>query len=80
MNLANDYFLLYHGIHVERKDGFEIKENLDLSISALILAVDRNSCSKFLALKSFEKISLSLTDEKPTNIDDIYQLQFKIID
>jgi len=80
LNLANDYFLLYHGIHVERKDVFEIEENLDLSISALILSIDRNNCSKFLALKSFEKISLSLTDNKPTNIDEIYQLQFNIIE
>lgn len=80
MNLANDYFLLYHGIHIEKKDSFEIIGTLNLDESALILTVDRNSCSKYLALKSFEKICLSLTDEIPTNVDEIYQLQFNIIE
>jgi len=80
LNLENDYFLLYHGIHVDKKDEFEIKKDLDLDLSALILTVERNSCSKFLALKSFEKVCLSLSDEKPTNINDIYQLQFNIIE
>jgi len=80
LNLTSDYFLLYHGTHVYKKDVFKIRKELDLDVSALILTVDRNSCSKFLALKSFEKISLSLTDEKPTNIYDIYQIQFNIIE
>ena len=80
MNLINDYFLLYHGINVEKKDGFEIIKALNLDESALILTVDRNSCSKFFALKSFEKICLSLTDEIPTDIEQIQQLQFNIIE
>jgi len=60
MSLANDYFLLYHGITFEQNLDVEpIDTFLDdeiFSVYALILSATRKDYEKFLPLKSFEKL------------------------
>ena len=58
MNLANDYFLLYHGIKIDKTESFNTsryknKEEF-FEIAALILSTTRNNYEKFSSLPSFE--------------------------
>ena len=59
MNLANDYFLLYHGITYEQNsdvEEIETKINDDaFSIFALILSTTRKESTKFFVLDAFKE-------------------------
>ena len=83
MSLANDYFLLYHGITFE--------ENLDLepietavneevfTIYALIISATRKNYDKYLPLTSFKTLCQQLKVKSPSNINELNHLQHIIV-
>ena len=83
MSLANDYFLLYHGITFE--------ENLDLepietavneevfTIYALIISATRKNYDKYLPLTSFKTLCQQLKVKSPSNINELNHLQHMIV-
>ena len=83
MSLANDYFLLYHGITFE--------ENLDLepietavneevfTIYALIISATRKNYDKYLPLRSFKTLCQQLKVKSPSNINELNHLQHMIV-
>ncbi len=83
MSLANDYFLLYHGITFE--------ENLDLepietavneeifTIYALIISATRKNYDKYLSLTSFKTLCQQLKVKSPSNINELNHLQHMIV-
>lgn len=83
MSLANDYFLLYHGITFE--------ENLDLepietavneeifTIYALIISATRKNYDKYLPLTSFKTLCQQLKVKSPSNINELNHLQYIIV-
>ena len=83
MSLANDYFLLYHGITFE--------ENLDLepietavneevfTIYALIISATRKNYDKYLPLRSFKTLCQQLKVKSPSNINELNHLQHIIV-
>ncbi len=84
MSLANDYFLLYHGITFEQKSSFEpidtiIDEEI-FSIFALIVSATRKDFEYFTPLKSFEKICNRLNVNVPKNINELNHLQHNVIE
>ncbi len=84
MNLANDYFLLYHGITFEQNLDVEPIDTLideeTFSIYALVLSASRKEYKKFIPLKSFEKLCNKLNVKTPTNISELNHLQHNIIE
>ncbi|MGA1941424.1 dynamin family protein [Arcobacter sp. YIC-310] len=84
MSLANDYFLLYHGITFEQNLDVEpidtIIDEETFSIYALILSASRKEYEKFLPLKSFGKLCSKLNVKTPTNISELNHLQHNIIE
>ena len=84
MSLANDYFLLYHGITFEQNlDVEEIDTNItnDLySIYALILSTTRKNCDKYLPLTSFKTYCQQLNVKTPSNISELNHLQHNIVE
>ncbi|XPV83178.1 MAG: hypothetical protein ACNI22_04640 [Halarcobacter sp.] len=55
MPLANDYFLLYHGIHIEQTTTFGTIDNKNkdefFDIAALVLCATRKDYEKFISLR-----------------------------
>ena len=84
MSLANDYFLLYHGITFEQNlDCEPIDTKLDediFSIYALILCATRKDCEKFLPLTSFKTYCQKLNVKTPSNIAELNHLQHNIVE
>ncbi len=84
MSLANDYFLLYHGMHVEQTTtyGTENYKNRDefFDVAALVLLPTRRDYEKFITLDSFKKLITHITNKKVSNLDELYQLQYCLID
>jgi len=84
MSLANDYFLLYHGITFEQNlDVEEIDTNITndvLSIYALILSTTRKNCDKYLPLTSFKTYCQQLNVKTPSNISELNHLQHNIVE
>lgn len=84
MSLANDYFLLYHGITFEQNlDVEEIDTNITndiFSIYALILSTTRKNCDKFLPLTSFKTYCQQLNVKTPSNISELNHLQHNIVE
>ncbi|AXX93309.1 ATP-binding protein [Malaciobacter molluscorum LMG 25693] len=83
MNLANDYFLLYHGSQVKKEISYEImniKEAEFYEVAALILSATRKNYEKYFPLKSFNKLCKIITDKTPTTINELYQLQYNLIE
>ena len=84
MSLANDYFLLYHGITFEQNlDVEEIDTNITndtFSIYALILSTTRRNCDKFLPLTSFKTYCQQLNVKTPSNISELNHLQHNIVE
>ncbi|AXH10625.1 ATP-binding protein [Malaciobacter halophilus] len=83
MNLANDYFLLYHGIQIKKEIYHEITKSNEaefFEIAALILSATRKNYEKYLPLKSFKDICKYVTKDLPTNLNELYQLQFNIVE
>ena len=84
MSLANDYFLLYHGITFEQNLDVE---PIDLDIDhdayttyALVLAITRKSCDRIVPLTSFKTLCQKLNVKAPSNIEELNHLQHNIIE
>ena len=84
MSLVNDYFLLYHGKHIEQtiSYGTEHYKNRDefFEIAALVLAPTRKNYEKYISLDSFKKLITNVTNKEVKSLDDLNQLQYCIID
>ena len=84
MSLANDYFLLYHGITFEQNLNVEpIDTNVTndiFSIYALILSTTRKNYDKFLPLTSFKTYCQQLNVKTPSNISELNHLQHNIVE
>jgi len=84
MSLANDYFLLYHGITFEQNldvESIDTNINNDIfSIYALILSTTRKNCDKFLPLTSFKTFCQQLNVKTPSNISELNHLQHNIVE
>lgn len=85
MSLEKDYFLLYHGINdIEQTSTYGTNENKDkeefFDIASLVLSATRRDYEKFITLDSFKKLVSKITNKEVKNLDDLYQLQFCLID
>ena len=83
MNLANDYFLLYHGIKIEKTDSFNTSKYKDkeefFEVAALVLSATRNSYEKFSSLPSFNSLISKISEKTPRSLDDLNQLQHCLV-
>lgn len=84
MNLANNYFLLYHGMQIDKKTSFNTSKRKShpnfFEIAALILVPTRKESDKFLALNSFKILAEQISDKAPSNLDELNQLQHGLLD
>ncbi|WP_044417297.1 dynamin family protein [Halarcobacter anaerophilus] len=85
MSLEKDYFLLYHGINdIEQTSTYGTNENKDkdefFDIASLVLSATRRDYEKFITLDSFKKLVSKITNKEVRNLDELYQLQFCLID
>jgi len=83
MSLINDYFLLYHGCHYESNNilTFEtVDEDFFCEVSALVLSTHRKNFSKFFTLATFNDLLYKMTRRPFQNIDELYLLQYHIIE
>ncbi len=85
MSLANDYFLLFHGINdFEQTTTYGTSENKHkdefFEISALVLSATRKNYEKFISLASFKKLIANITNKEVKNLNELYQLQFCLIE
>ncbi|WP_428025245.1 dynamin family protein [Arcobacter sp.] len=84
MSLVNDYFLLYHGKHIEQKITFgtEHYKNRDefFEVAALVLAPTRKDYERYISLDSFKKLITHITNKEVKSLDDLHQLQYCLID
>ncbi|WP_419769016.1 MAG: dynamin family protein [Candidatus Marinarcus sp.] len=84
MNLANDYFLLYHGIQIDKTTSFNTtkrKMHKDFfDIAALALCPTRKDAQNFITLNSFKVLIEQISDKAPHNLNDLNQLQHGLLD
>lgn len=84
MSLANDYFLLFHGKHVDKTTSYETSKNRHkkdfLDIAALILVASRRDFERFINLESFKNLVKEVTSKEVHNLDELHQLQHCLID
>ncbi len=84
MSLANDYFLLYHGVTFEQNLPIEeIDTQIDedtFCIYALILSTHRNEYKKFLDLNHFQKLFQKINTTFPKNLEELNHIQHNIIE
>jgi predicted GTPase len=84
MSLANDYFLLYHGITFEQNLDVEpIEASIDeevFSIFALIISATRKNYDKYLPLTSFKTLCQQIKVKSPSNINELNHLQHNIVE
>ena len=84
MGLANDYFLLYHGKHVEQTTTYGTIDNKNqddfFDITALVLCATRKDYEKYISLDSFNSLVAKITSKEVKNLDDVYQLQHCLLD
>ena len=85
MSLAKDYFLLYHGIsEIEQTSTYGTNENKDkeefFDIASLVLSATRKDYERYITLDSFKKLLNKLTNKEVNNLEELYQLQFCLID
>jgi len=84
LSLANDYFLLYHGKHIEQITTFGTTENIHkntfFDIAALVLCANRTDYEKFITLDSFKQLVSQITTKEIKNLDELQQLQYCIIE
>ena len=83
MSLANDYFLLYHGITFEQNlDVEQIEATIDedtFTIFALIVSATRKNFDKYLPLTSFKTLCQQLNVKSPSNNNEFNHLQHMIV-
>lgn len=84
MNLANNYFLLYHGTQIDKETTFntsQYKSKVDFfDIAALVLSPTRKNAQNFIGLNSFKELTEQISDRVPHNLNDLLQLQHCLID
>ena len=84
MNLANDYFLLYHGITFEQNLDIEtIETTIDeeiFTIFALIISATRKNYDKYLQLTSFKSLCQRIKVKSPSNINELNHLQHNLVE
>ena len=84
MSLANDYFLLYHGITFEQNLDVEpidaIINDETFTIFALIISATRKNFDKYLPLTSFKTLCQQLKVKSPSNLNELNHLQHNIIE
>lgn len=84
MSLANDYFLLYHGITFEQNlDVEEIETVINeetFTIFALIISATRKNYKKYLPLTSFKTLCQQLKVKGPSTFNELNHLQHNIVD
>lgn len=84
MNLANNYFLLYHGTQIEKETTFntsQYKNKADFfDIAALILSPTRKNAQNYIGLNSFKELTKQISDRVPHNLNDLLQLQYCLIE
>ncbi|TLS73183.1 ATP-binding protein [Aliarcobacter thereius] len=84
MSLISDYFLLYHGLVFEEEQELNyIDDKLgkdSFTVFALILCAHRKNYTKFINLDSFKGLCRQLDIKSPTNINELNQVQYSIID
>ncbi|MEZ4694419.1 MAG: dynamin family protein [Aliarcobacter sp.] len=84
MSLANDYFLLYHGITFEQNLDVEpidaINNDETFTIFALIISATRKNFDKYLPLTSFKTLCQQLKVKSPSNLNELNHLQHNIIE
>ncbi len=84
MSLANDYFLLYHGITFEQNLDVETIETTineeTFTIFALIISATRKNYDKYLPLTSFKTLCQQLRIKTPSNINELNHLQHNIVE
>ena len=82
MSLANDYFLLYHGITFEQNldvEPIETKINEEIfTIFALIISATRKNYDKYLALTSFKTLCQQINVKSPSNNNELNHLHHNI--
>ncbi|MDD3054614.1 MAG: dynamin family protein [Aliarcobacter sp.] len=83
MSLANDYFLLYHGITFEQNldlEPIETEVNEEVfTIYALIISATRKNYDKYLPLTTFKTLCQQLKVKSPSNINELNHLQHMIV-
>lgn len=83
MSLANDYFLLYHGITFEQNldvEPIETKINEEIfTIFALIISATRKNYDKYLALTSFKTLCQQINVKSLSNNNELNHLQHNIV-
>ena len=84
MSLANDYFLLYHGITFEQSLDVEpvdaIISEETFTIFALIISATRKNFDKYLPLTSFKTLCQQIKVKSPSNLNELTHLQHNIIE
>ena len=84
MNLANDYFLLYHGVTFEQNldvEPIDTKINEEtFTIFALIISATRKNYEKYLSLTSFKTLCQQLNTKSPSNFSELNHLQHNIVE
>jgi len=83
MNLINDYFLLYHGMHYELASSHKILKSetaLMYETFALILTCNRKNFDTYNNLKSFQQGVYELCKSRLLVLDELYSLQYSVIE
>ena len=84
LSLANDYFLLFHGKHVDKTTSYQTSKNRHnedfLDIASLILTASRRDFEKYIHLESFQQLVSKVTPKEVHNLDELHQLQHCLID
>lgn len=84
MSLANDYFLLYHGIHIEPTTTFGTLDNKDkdefFDVAAMVLSATRKDYERFITLDSFKKLINHVTLKEVKNLDELHQFQHCLVE
>ncbi|XPV69158.1 MAG: dynamin family protein [Halarcobacter sp.] len=84
MPLTNDYFLLYHGIHIEPTTTFGTLENKNkdefFDVAAMVLSATRKDYERFITLDSFKKLINHVTLKEVKNLDELHQFQHCLVE
>ena len=84
MRLNKNYFLLYHGINLDRDNPIYIDAKINdetfFELAALLLAINQKNFEKIKLLKSFNDLILLFTSKKIETMDAMHHLQYSIIE
>lgn len=84
MSLANDYFLLYHGIAFQKSLEIEaldvVLDEDSFTIFALIISANRKNYDKYINLNSFKTLCQQINLKVPSNLNEFHNIQNSIIE